>query len=894
MSSLRAGLGECRGALRLAALLFLALPLAAGAADHDAALRATLANGLRVVIVRNTLAPVVTTELNYLVGSNEAPPGFPGMAHAQEHMMFRGSPGLTQAQLAAITAAIGGDFDADTRQTVTQYFFTVPASDLEVALHVQALRMRGVLDAQAAWESERHAIEQEVAQDLSNPQYVLHTRLLAAAFAGTPYAHDALGTRASFGRTTGAMLRRFHDRWYAPNNAVLVIVGDVEPRSALASVERLFGDISRKATPPQPAVTLRPLAARTLHSSTDLPYGLAVLAFRMPGYRSRDYAAAEVLADALASQRGALYDLALKGKALSTDFSINLLPEAGLGYASAAFPRGADGTKLLAEMRRVLAGIAAHGVPDDLVAAAKRGERARAELQKNSIPGLAAAWSEALAVEDHGSPEDDVRAIEQVTPAEVARVARRRLDLDHALAAIVVPQASGNPVSSSRFGGKESFAARKPVGVALPGWARAAVERVAVPPWTLRPASMQLTNGMRLIVQPESISDTVSVYGHVRNRASLEVPHAQEGVDDVLAQLFSYGTMTLDQAQFQKALDDIGAAESAGTDFALQVLSDHFARGMQLLAQNELEPALPEAAFQIVRRQAAAALPGTLQSPGFLTSQALKAALFPQGDPELRHATPASLRALSLADVRAYYRHVFRPDLTTIVVIGNVSPQRAKAVVQKYFGAWRAQGARPQVELPPVPPSRASSTAVPDANRVQVRAMLAETVALRRSDPDYEALELGNAVLGGGFYASRLYHDLRQSAGLAYYVGSRFEVGRTRALYMASYACDPPAVSRARAIIERDLRDMQTTPVNPQDLRQAKSLLLKRIPLREASVDDIAEGLLERVRLGLPLDEPRHAAQRYAALSAEQVRAAYARWLRVDALAQITEGPAPR
>ena len=158
-------------------------------------LRATLANGLRVVIVQNSLAPVVTTEVNYLVGSNEAPDGFPGMAHAQEHMMFRGSPGLSADQLSNIMALMGGDFNAGTQQSVTGYFFTVPKDDLDVALNIEAVRMQGVLDSQELWEQERGAIEQEIAQDLSSPEYVLLTRLMAELFAGTPYAHDALGTR---------------------------------------------------------------------------------------------------------------------------------------------------------------------------------------------------------------------------------------------------------------------------------------------------------------------------------------------------------------------------------------------------------------------------------------------------------------------------------------------------------------------------------------------------------------------------------------------------------------------------------------------------------------------------------------------------------------------------
>ena len=140
-------------------------------------------------------------------------------------------------------------------------------------------------------------------------------------------------------------------------------------------------------------------------------------------------------------------------------------------------------------------------------------------------------------------------------------------------------------------------------------------------------------------------------------------------------QLFPYGTHTLDRIAFQKALDDIGADESAGADFSLNVLTDHFERGMELLADNELHPALPENAFKVVQQQTEGALAGQLQSPDYLTSRALDSALYPKDDPELREATPATVKSLVLENVTDYYQHVFRPDLTTIVVIGNVTPR---------------------------------------------------------------------------------------------------------------------------------------------------------------------------------------------------------------------------
>src|SRR5579863_682091 len=139
--------------------LLAAMPFAPSrAADRDV-LRATLSNGLRVIIVRNTLAPVVATSVNYLVGSDEAPKGFPGMAHAQEHMMFRGSAGLSADQLAEIGNVMGGNFNANTRESLTQYLYTVPSEDLDLALNIEASRMRDVSDRQEDWDKERGAIE---------------------------------------------------------------------------------------------------------------------------------------------------------------------------------------------------------------------------------------------------------------------------------------------------------------------------------------------------------------------------------------------------------------------------------------------------------------------------------------------------------------------------------------------------------------------------------------------------------------------------------------------------------------------------------------------------------------------------------------------------------------
>jgi zinc protease len=878
----------------LALSLAMSLGVRADASAPEAGvLRATLENGLRVVIVRNDLAPVVSVEVNYLAGSDEAPAGFPGMAHAQEHMMFRGSPGLTGDQLAYLDAVLGGMSNAATQQSVTQYSNTVPARDLGLALRIESIRMRGVSDSQDAWVKERGAIEQEVARDLSEPEYVLYTRLLETLFEGTPYAHDALGTHASFEKTSGAMLKTYYNRWYAPNNAILVIAGGVEPKAVLDQVKALFGDIPSKEIPARPEIRLGKLHPRTIRGRTDKANGLVLAAFRVPGSDSPDHAAVSLLADVLGSQRGDLYALAADGKALMTEAQVDLLRKAGLAYVVAEFPKGGDPSALMDQLKAVVANDARHGFPPDLVEAAKRREIMELELKKNSIPELAGAWSQALAVEGRSSPEDDIAAMSRVTAAEVDRVAREYLRLDRAVFAVLTPEASGRPTPGKGFGGAESFAPEHPGAVKPPDWARQALESPSVPESRVRPIDETLPNGLRLIIQPVSVSDTVSLFGRVRTEPGVQVPTGKEGVDRVLERSFDYGTRTLDRLAFQRALDEIGADESAGTSFSIQSLAAHVERAMELLADNELHPASRQHDFEIVRTQVAEQVAGELESPAYLTQRALLKAIYPKGDPKQRHATPQSVMGVKLADMEDYYRQVFRPDMTTIVVIGKIDPARARALVERYFGGWKAEGPKPDIDLPRVPPNPPSTTAVPDRSRVQDQVILSQTLGMDRFDPDYYPVQLGNHVLGGGFYATRLYRDLRERNGLVYSVGASISAGRTRAVYLIEYACDPKDVSRARAIVERDLRDMQTDPVDTASLLQAKSLLMTETALDEASVSDISSGLLDRATLGLPLDEPVRAARRYLALDAQQVEAAFARRLRLKDLVQVTQGPEP-
>jgi len=864
-------------------------PGAPAAADNGV-LRATLDNGLRVIIVKSSLAPVVTQQLTFFAGANQSPPGFPGMAHAQEHMMFRGSPELSGDQLSAITAQLGGDQNAFTASTTTTYYHTVPADDLDLTLRMDAIRLAGVDDDQAAWEKERGAIEQEVARDNSSPSYVLQARARERIFAATPYADTGLGTKATFDTTTADMLKSFHQSWYAPNNALLVLVGDLPPEATLAKVKKLYGSIPKKALPPRPEIVLQPVVPDTFSSTTDEAYGFIACIFRTPGYKDPGYPAAEILSRVMDSPRGAITELAYAGKALNAGFSMQTFPDTGYATAWAAFPKGGDEKTLEAELKEAVRKDMA-GLPPDLIEAERRRVVLESALRGSSISGLADSWTDAVAVKGLDSPDSEAQLLQKVDAASVNASAARLLDFDHAITLVLTPAPSNQALRGGQaFGTPESFASTPDKPVQLPAWADAALAKLPHPTPLFSPTVYDLSNGLRLIVQPLSSTSAVSLYGSVYTREDLQAPPGQEGVEDMLNTLFSWGPKGMSREAFEAAWDSIGADYSAGTSFSMNVLPEYFEKGVELLSGDLLQPALPQDAFASQQPIQSSQAAGNVQSPPFQFRIAIQKGLVPAGDPSLRRPTPESIGSLTLDAVRAYHQAVMRPDETTIVVMGRIEPRTARAVIEKYFGGWKASGPKPVLDYQPVPASASSEVFVSDAVREQNEVVLAETLPLTYNDPVHYALQLGSEFLGGDSFASPLYRELRVKRGLVYSVGSSAGFGKTRSRFSVSLGASPDKVKEARQLAVQLVKAMGETPLSEQDLHLAKGQALRQIELSDQTASDIAQSWIGYNEKGLSLNRLFEVARSYEGLSAAEIQAAFKKYIEADRLSTFVLG----
>ena len=852
----------------------------------------TLPNGLRVVAIRNALSPVVSAWMNYRVGSDDDG-GVPGIAHAAEHMMFRGSATVTGAQFADTMAVMGGNFNGETGAEVTSYRFEVPVRDLDVAMQLEASRCAGLANDPALWERERGAISQEVAQKNGSATYRLTTKMIANVLAGTPYANEGLGTLESFRRLTAAQLREFHAAYYVPSNAVYVIVGDVDPNDVIARAAAVFGTIpAGKAPERAPVGSPKPHPATIVDDQSALPVNYAVLGYRLPGYDDADHAAAAVLFDVLANERGPLRDLRDDGTVLRTYASMRSFPRASAGLVAASVPVSADAARAGDAVKARIAKLRANGIAPELVDAAKRRLLTEAAVAQSSIQEQARAWSEALAVKGR-TPLDDAARIERVGAADVNRVLRASFGADAATVGIAVSKPGARPARSDANAPDRAAAMMVPSERGdLPEFARPLLAGTSVPEAGAPPYETVLANGLRLVVVTNTATEAVVVRGLVRTDPELQEPDGREGVARVLGALYEQSPGGLDAAEYSRRVDALGAGVWSGADFGTDLRPERFEDAMQLLGLTELHPALDETSVRAAVRRVAGELQGTVATPAFRANQALCRALYGARPPHCRAATAESVTRIQPADVAAYYARTIRPERTTIVVVGDVGAQRARAAVERAFGAWQPAGAPAALDTVRSPLNRASETVLAAEGRVQASVTLAQLVPLVRHDDDYVALRVANALLTGGAFGSLLYEDLREQKGYVYTVASQIQTGSADSVFAITFGADPKNVRTATESIRARLRDLQQRPVDERRLARTKALILSDIPLAMESYAGVANRILFYARSGMPADNAYREAHRVLATTPEDVRAAAAKYIRPDGLAQVIEGPA--
>ena len=856
----------------------------------EAPVQTTLSNGLHVVLLPSRLAPVATTVVTYDVGSSDD--SMPGIAHATEHMLFRGTKELSAAQFAIVAARTGADYNAGTTDTYTNYYFKVPSAYASLALKLEADRMTGALMEETAWKTERPAIEQEVRAHESVPGASVDAKVRKALFGDSAYAQDGVGTIDSFNKMTASDIAGFYHKWYHPNNATIVVSGDIDTAKILEEIHRDFDGIARVDVPAHASAQLKPLDASAIHDTiAEIPVPLAAYAYRFPTLESPDYAAGQVLELALDSGRGAFADLQSQGKILGGFAIAGAYRDIGTMTVAAIGLPGQTPDAVDAALGGVVNTYRASGIPQSIFDAAKLRMISQQDYRQESISGLAFTWAQWTAMTGH-SPDDFYTALQNVSLDDVNRVLRTYVDPKHSLSLLVTPKSVTAMPHVDPKAGVENVAFTPDREVALPAWTNEYFSApLKVPQSDKQVVTYHLKNGLTLTVRPEHFAPTVALSGEIRTSANLYEPRGKDGVSRIADSLLSYGTTTYDRTAYQAQADAIAASLNLGPSFSASSQSKNFDRSVQLLADGLLHPAFPAAGFATLKASSERTLAAVESLPRTQVEIEQSKALYPPGDPRRRRATAQTIANVTLKDVRNWHDRSYRPDETTIAIVGDVTPANARAVIEKYFGAWKNPGRRPSFTYPQIRSGHQTSVTVSSPSSTHSEVTLSQVINIRRGDPDAIALSLADTMLSGEGTASILVRDLRTERGYVYDASSDVSIGRSNSTFSIDFATDPKNVSKAQAAAIADIRRLQQSPVAVTELQRAKALLLAQRVLPLDSYDGIASDILTNAEIGYTSQDDDLYWRLLLSVTPQQVQNAMRRYVKPNGFSRVILAP---
>jgi len=888
--------------MKLASALALAIALAGPGVAHAQSVRAgigdggiyqtKLSNGLKVIVVEDHAAPVAHTGVWYRFGSLDETPGKTGLAHALEHMMFRGTNSTSAGGLDDIVARLGAQMNGRTDYDYTQFVFDMPADRVAVALQIEADRMQRAAIAPEEWAIERRAVLNELDGNDSSPFYNLLSRVRAAAYPGSPSGRTPAGLRADVARASAADIRHYYEKWYAPGNAALVVAGDVNHTAMFALAKKYFGGIPARAVPSRLAARPQASQGQAVEAEFPFPFEVVDLAYAVPGDTEPGEPAISTLSTLIPNERGPFYQALVESNiALELYANADTQLRGGLMHVFVIMNGGHSGAEAQQVFQSVVDRVLQTGFDPELVSAAKRATIAARAFTADSIGGYGDLAGYTYGIVGERNRDEDMR-LAALTPMDLLNAAKIYLAKP-----TVVGHLTPNEKPAARSSQKtnainsDNFSGRAPSGpIVEPPAFRAQLQRSSTVRSKLAPARFTLANGLTVIVQEKHDRHTIYVRGEIDSSPAF-APAGQEGIARLASVVAPFGSEHYGFTQLRKITDDIGASIDLGQTFSAQGYAQDFETLLGLLADGEEHPVFPERWLALERGQLANTVQMEENVSGNMVTRAYLQSLLAPDDPSLRFASPLTVAAITRSDLLAYAQRYWRPDLTTIAIVGDVTPARARRAVEAAFGSWTNAGPEPPVTLPALPAAHPGHDYIgTDANQVFIQ--LGQP-AVARTSPDYDAFTLLAEIIGGsGYFESRLWQELRQKRGLVYNVSSEMKSDKDRGDLEIDLNASPGNVASSIGIVREQLDRLRTQPVSPNELASAKLRLISSALLSEASARGQLSEILALAQNGLPNDYFATLQSRYANITPADIQRVARTYLRPDQLIQIYAGPA--
>lgn len=886
--------------------------------------KTVLENGLTVLTKEVDTAPVVSVQVWYKIGSRNEAPGVNGIAHQLEHMLFKGTTSRP-IQFGRLFSALGSDSNAFTSYDQTAYFGTVERNKLKALLALEADRMQNALINAEQLSHEKRVVISELQGYENNPEYRLNRAVMRAALPNTPYGLTVGGTKADVEKFTPEQVKSYYNKYYSPNNATLIVVGDFDTEPTLSAIKEAFGKIPNrqgaggavgdrgdredrgdrgvisKSSPSSPspsssATQKSPIVLREPGAATQLQ-----VVYPLPNANNPDVPALDVMDYILTEGRNSRFYQALveTGLVSAGGGSTANFMTGGWYKMSATVAPGQEVAKVQQVVQQLIADLRNKEVTQEELNRAKTQLKATVILNNRDISSQAMQLGyDQTTGGDYRYTDRYLAALEKVSAADVKRVATTYLAADKDTVGIFEPTQIAGQAGSGSSGATqttETFNAGPPVDPAEVAKYLPPIAATKTPTTRSLPEQFTLANGLDVLLLPDSSTPTVTISGYIKAGTEFDSKN-QAGLASLTADNLTNGTKTKDALTLAKALEDRGAslgfeANREGVNIAGYSLATDLPVVIQTLADVVQNSTFPTKELELSRQRALAQLKLELDNPARVAQRKFQQTVYPENHPFHTFPTQSSLKSISRNNVMEFYQEHYRPDQTVLTLLGDFDPKAVRSLLEKQLRSWKASGKPPTVAYPPVPlPAKVEQFNPIMPGKTQSITLMGYK-GIDRKDPRYYSSLVLNQIVGGETLSSRLGTEIRDRLGLTYGIYSYFQAGRHPGPFIIRMQTAPEDAPRAIASTRNLLQQIHKQGVGQQEVQAAQRSLTSNYTVSLASPDELASTILMNTVYGLSEEELRSFPQKIQSVTLDQVNQAAKELLQPDNLVVVTAGP---
>lgn len=845
-----------------------------------------LNNGLRVYVQESHAAPVVALQVWVNVGSADERPEEAGIAHQLEHMMFKGTPRRGVGKIAQEVEGAGGDINAFTSYDQTVYHITMASRHFDLGLDLLSdLIQNSLIDADEL-KMEKEVVLEEVRRYLDNPGRQMSQAMFKTAFTHHQYGRPIIGYEETVKSFQQDDVRGFYQRWYSPDNMVLVVVGDVDAQNVKKSVTKAFKGFSRPAAPRRARSTEPPqVAPRFVGLHQAVQEAQLELAFPVPQGDHPDTALLDLLALILGQgESSRLVERVRNQKQLVNSIHAYAYTphDPGLLMVGAGF----EPSRLREVYSAILEELHTlrHTPPR-----ASEVRKAQSILQservyeRETVDGRARKFGFYL-LSDGGLEREKAyyRTIESATAEDIWRVARTYLAPEKLTLGVMLPKEMPLP------DGHELLM----LGTGMLTEDKKQSPAVLISRREAQTVRIELPNGIRLLVRENHSVPLVAMRAVFEGGLRYEKAN-NNGVTRMMAAMLTKGTERRKGAQIAHEVESLagsmgGFAGHNSFGLRAELLSQHLERGMELFSEILREPSFDAHELDKLRRVTLEAIRNQTDHPSSYVFRTFAETLYKRHPYRMSTAgTETSVKALTPDMLRKTWEQYARTGNMVLSVVGDVDVADMEALALRYLGDFRS-GTPKFPTVPVEPPLLRTRTIHTDSDKQQLH-MVIGWRAVAMDHPDRYPLQVLSSIMSG--QGGRLFIELRDKKGLAYSVSTTSLEGLGEGWFGAYIGCDASKYERARAGILFELDQVAQHGVTEDEVKRAQRYLVGSYEIELQRAASLCANLALNELYGLGYDDYKLYPERIAAVTPAKVLDVARRYLKSDCFVLATVGP---